>query len=137
MQGASPTKLIPEYVHKTTFNLSSYIEPRSTGFKKLEKQSDPLKISDIEGTSPNAVGFTTKRVVDPVCPVYKLPSCGPVSIEEGRPFLRDTLKVDDIVKKRLNYFERKRGVEMLHEPIPGAQSIPRTHASTAVPRLAV
>ena len=85
--------MIPEQVHKTNYNLSSYIEPKTTGFKKLEKISDPLKHDDIEGSHPHAVTFTTKRVVDPVCPVYKLPTCAPISVDPGRQFIRDTLAV--------------------------------------------
>ena len=80
MHGASPTKLIPETVNKTTFNLSSFVEPRSVGYRRPERVSDPLRIDDIEGTKPAAVGFQTKRIVDPVCPAYKLPSVAPVSI---------------------------------------------------------
>lgn len=47
MQGATPTKLIPEKTNKVAYNLSTFVEPRSIGFKKLEKISDPLKIDDI------------------------------------------------------------------------------------------
>jgi hypothetical protein len=81
MHGTLPVKLLPQNEHKTSYNLSTFVEPKSIGFKKFEKTSDPLKIDDIEGTKPSAVGFNTKRITDPVCPVYKLPSCAPVSIE--------------------------------------------------------
>lgn len=83
------------------------------------------------------MGFQTRRIVDPVCPTYKLPSVAPVSIEEPRPFIRDTLQVDDIAKRKLNFFTRKRGVEALTQPIPGAQSLPRTYAGSGVSRLMV
>jgi len=137
MQGGSPTKLIPETVNKASFNLSSFVEPRSVGYHKPGRVADPLRIDDIEGSRPAAVGFQTKRVTDPICPVYKLPSVAPVSIEEPRPFIRDTLQVDDIAQRKINFFTRKRGLETLSQPIPGAQSVPRTHFSTAVSRLVV
>lgn len=137
MHGASPTKLIPETVNKESFNLSSFVEPRSIGFRRPDKQADPMRIDDIEGTRPAAVGFKTKRIVDPVCPVYKLPSVAPVSIEEPRPFIRDTLQVSDIAQRKINFFTRNRGVEALTQPVPGAQSLPRTWAGTGISRLTV
>lgn len=109
MQGTSPTKLIPEQMSRVGYNLSSYVEPRSIGFRKAERTSDPLRVDDIEGAKPHAVGFITKRVTDPIAPAYKLPSCAPMSIDEGRPFIRDTLKVDDIVQRKPHFLTRTRG----------------------------
>lgn len=137
MQGTSPTKRIPDAMAKVAYNLSSYVEPRSVGFKKLEKTSDPLRIDDIEGAKPQAVGFTTNRITDPVAPVYKLPSCAPMSIDEGRPFIRDPLKVDDIVHRKPHFLDRRRGHEALSQPVPGSQSLPRTHTNDGISRLDV
>ena len=61
--------------------------------------SDPLKHRDIEKSYPAAVEFKTDRVVDPLMPRYKLPSCNPVSVPDPVKFQRDTLEINDIVKK--------------------------------------
>ena len=65
---------------KTGFNLSTYIEPTSNTSKRFNKISDPMKINDIEGTQSVSKGFKTGRVTDPLCPVYKLPYAGEVTI---------------------------------------------------------
>jgi hypothetical protein len=72
-----------------------------------------------------------------VAPVYKLPSCAPVSVDEGRPFLRDTLKVDDIAHRKAQFLERRRGAEALSQPVPGSKSVPRTHQNDGLSRLDV
>lgn len=70
------------------------------GTKPNSKQSNPLYIDDIEGTKPKSHEFRTNRVVDPLCPVYKLPSAAEICVDNGRNFMRDTLNIADINLKR-------------------------------------
>lgn len=79
--------------------MSTYVEP-IPGVKPNTKQSNPLYIDDIEGTKPKSHEFRTNRVVDPLCPVYKLPSAAEMSVDNGRSFMRDTLSISDINQKR-------------------------------------
>lgn len=44
--------------------------------------------------------FISKRVVNPLCPKYILPSASEMAVEEGRKFIRDTLDVKDINGKK-------------------------------------
>ncbi len=68
-----------------------------------------MKIIDIEGSQPKAHEFRTNRVIDPLCPKYKLPSAAEISIDNGRNFIRDPLLVTDINEKR-NQIRRDRGL---------------------------
>lgn len=68
--------------------------------RHISKVSDPLYHDDIEGSKPKSNEFRTNRVVDPLCPVYKLPNVAPISIDPGRNFIRDTLVSSDINQKR-------------------------------------
>ena len=58
-----------------------------------------MKTEDIEGTRPNVFqgSIRTKRVTDPLSPIYKL-----TSVEYSPPtppkFIRDTMKIDVIYK---------------------------------------
>lgn len=38
--------------------------------------------------------------MDPLCPVYKLPTAAEISADPGKNFLRDTLSIADINNKR-------------------------------------
>lgn len=59
-------------------------------------------------------------MVDPLNPVYKLPTPNEISIENGKPFVRDTLNVNDINQKRRALLGN-RGKEILREPIEGSR----------------
>jgi len=53
-------------------------------------------VDDIEGARPRANEFRSKRVVNPLCPKYILPSAAELVEDEGRKFLRDNLDSKDI-----------------------------------------
>lgn len=59
-----------------------------------------------------------------------------MTVDNGREFIRDTLKVEDIAPKKEQYL-RQRGVQILNEPIEGSKSKPLTHVINAVSRLKV
>ena len=76
IENSSPKKSIPENVNKPNFNLSN---------------------RDIEGSLPRGHHcFVSSRHVDPLNPVYPLPSCGEKFPLEVPKFIRDTLDVRDI-----------------------------------------
>ena len=76
IENSSPKKSIPENVNKPNFNLSN---------------------RDIEGSLPRGHHcFVSSRHVDPLNPVYPLPSCGEKYPLEVPKFIRDTLNVKDI-----------------------------------------
>ncbi len=66
----------------------------------IKKSSDPLFIDDIEGARPKCNEFRSRRIVDPLCPKYILPSASEIVIDQGRKFIRDTLDTQDINGKR-------------------------------------
>jgi hypothetical protein len=72
------------------------VEPVPDHARTLKKRSDSLYIDDIEGARTKVTEFHTKRVVDPLCPKYILPSASEIVIDQGRKFLRDSLCVNDI-----------------------------------------
>lgn len=98
--GAHPKKLIPHNANSNSFSLSTFVEPIPDRSLHIRKHSDPLYIDDIEGARPRVSHFRTKRVVDPLCPKYKLPSTAEITADNGRPFIRDTLQTNDITGKR-------------------------------------
>ena len=76
IENSSPKKSIPDKVNKPNYNLSN---------------------RDIEGTLPRGHHcFVSSRHVDPLNPVYPLPSCGEKYPLEVPKFIRDTLDVRDI-----------------------------------------
>ena len=96
IDGANPRIRIPPAQRDSGFGLSTFIESIPDRAKHISKVSDPLYRDDIEGARPKAHEFRTNRIVDPLCPVYKLPSPAEISVDPGRGFQRDTLKIEDI-----------------------------------------
>lgn len=72
--GTAPRVLIPQNVNTSNYLLSTYIEPVPDRSKHINKSSDPLFIDDIEGARPKCTEFRSKRMVDPLCPKYLLPT---------------------------------------------------------------
>lgn len=100
IDGADPRIRIPPAQRDSGFGLSTFIEPIPDRAKSIKKVSNPLYHADIEGSQPKADDFKTARVVDPLCPVYKLPTPAEISVDPGRSFQRDTLSIEDINQKR-------------------------------------
>ena len=96
------------------------MEPIPDGSKHIKKTSNPLYVDDIEGAKPKCTDFRTRRVVDPLCPKYMLPSASEVVMDPGRKFIRDTMEIQDINGKR-SHTLMSRGREVLNEPIEGSQ----------------
>ncbi|OMJ92055.1 hypothetical protein SteCoe_5260 [Stentor coeruleus] len=82
----------PEYINQTQDIEKAY--PKQL-HQKLRKPNLSLEISDIEGTKSRHLEFTTNRVVNPLNPVYKLPSYETRAVTPPK-FIRDTLMNDDI-----------------------------------------
>ncbi len=87
-------------MNTNNFLLSTYVEPVPDRSKHINKSSDPLFIDDIEGARPKCTDFRSKRVVDPLCPKYLLPTASEIIVDPGRKFLRDTLQIEDINGKK-------------------------------------
>jgi hypothetical protein len=73
-------------------------------------------------------------VVDPLQPVYKLPSSNEISIDKGRNFIRDNILVDDINNKK-HLFLKERGLEVLKDDIQGSHPMKLTKLVDARQRL--
>ena len=98
--GATPKIRIPPAQRDSGFSLSTFVEPIPDRARHINKVSDPLYRDDIEGSRPKAHEFKTNRSVDPLCPVYKLPTPAEISVDPGRKFQRDTLDTKDISGSR-------------------------------------
>ena len=84
----------------SNFQLSTYVEPIPDRSRHIQKTSNPLYIDDIEGARPKCTDFKTRRVVDPLCPKYLLPSASDIIADPGRKFIRDNMEVQDINNER-------------------------------------
>ena len=78
-----------------------------------------ISTRDIEGAWPKCVEFNSSRRTNPLQPRYKLPEVTPVDVAPPRNFMRNTLDISDIVKKRHSLFEK--GGRSSPEPIEGSQ----------------
>ena len=135
IEGTVPRQIIPKEPKSLTYQLSTYIEPVPDRSKHITIKSDPLFIDDIEGSRPKCNGFKSRRVVDPLCPKYLLPSSSEILADPGQKFIRDTLEISDINGKRQNWVNR--GREILKEPIEGSSPSQLTKQLRSVPRLEV
>lgn len=59
-----------------------------------------------------------------------------MTVDNGRNFIRDTLKIDDISARKDQYM-RQRGYDILNEVVPGSKSRPLAYPLNAVSRLKV
>jgi len=81
------------------------------------------KTIDIEGTKPQAAGpkwHKSARVVDPLNPVYNLPSFYPLPTQDTK-FIRDSMSVDDIDTRKQSPYLQTRNI-MNTNDISGAAS---------------
>jgi hypothetical protein len=134
--GTTPKVLIPQQLSSSNYQLSTYIEPVPDRSKHIHKQSDPLYIDDIEGARPKCTDFRTRRVVDPLCPKYLLPSASEIVVDPGHKFIRDPMEITDINGRRSNAW-MNRGKEILKEPVEGSSPSKLTKDLHAVSRLDV
>jgi hypothetical protein len=104
IEGAQSHYKWNDYKNKPAFFDSSDIfGTRSTVLhpQKFNKPCYYLTNDDIPGSKPKRTLFTTDRVVDPLNPVYPLPTTN--LIESPPPkFLRDTINVDDIAGTKVS-----------------------------------
>lgn len=136
IQGTDPRVLIPKQPHQTNYSLSTYVEPVPDHSRKINKTSDPLFIDDIEGARPRVTDFRSRRMVDPLCPKYQLPSANEIVPDNGRQFIRDTLSIQDINGKKAHAW-LSRGRDVVKEPIEGSSPSKLTKNLQAKSRLEV
>jgi hypothetical protein len=97
---------------------------------------DILSVDDIEGARARSTDLHTKRVVNPLDPVYKLPTAPAVS-PPTMPFKRDSYLVDDIPGTRAtggtgamgNMKPRANNILNVDD-VPGARPRPLVHTAT-------
>ena len=68
----------------------------------LNKPDFILNISDIEKSHPKKIYWNSKRHVNPLNPVYKLPSYKTIEPEAPPKFIRDQIDISDIYKAKPN-----------------------------------
>lgn len=98
IEGASPFHKYAQFKNKPNLMDSSDIFGTRSSVLHAEKCNKPcynLRNDDIEGSKPKRTLFTTTRVVDPLNPVYPLPSTK-ISYVEPLKYLRDSINVGDI-----------------------------------------
>lgn len=100
--------------------MSTFVEPKPDRARNTKKLSNPLKIDDIEGAKPRTNEFRTNRIVDPLQPLYQLPSAAEISVDPGRNFIKNSLETADINQKRKTHIS-DRGRDLLKDPIEGSQ----------------
>jgi hypothetical protein len=96
IHGAQPKRL-PSWNKPSSFDTSD-IERSSYKHKDIFIK-DPLDVSDIEKTAPRIQRLATKRLVNPLCPSYSLPSYAPIVYEKPK-FIRDNMDIGDIEGSR-------------------------------------
>jgi len=97
---------------------------------------DILSVDDIEGARARSTDLHTKRVVDPLNPVYKLPTA-PVEVHPTLPFKRDSYLVDDIPGTRstggtgaMGNMKPRPNNLLNVDDVPGARPRPLVHSAT-------
>ena len=92
------------FINKTDFinKLDDIEKARPNKDVILNKPNYNLDISDIERAHPKNLYWNSKRHVNPLNPVYKLPSFVQMEPDPGRKFIRDQIDISDIEKSKPN-----------------------------------